>query len=82
MGYVTGLALKMLEQIGSGTSIPWQDTELAVHLVSILGEFQGANKGAHGELMLALVESKIFSYPHHLVVMEFFEAVGHYGQFF
>lgn len=32
--------------------------------------------------MLALVESNISSYPHHLVVMQFFEAVTRYGEFF
>ena len=37
---------------------------------------------SHGGLMLALVESNISSYPHHLVVMQFFEAIGRYGEFF
>jgi Exportin-T len=37
---------------------------------------------AHGELMTALVQSDICSYPHSSVVMQFFEAVGRYGDFF
>ena len=37
---------------------------------------------AHGELMMAVVQSGVSSFPHSTVVMQFFEAVGRYGDFF
>ncbi|KIJ62794.1 hypothetical protein HYDPIDRAFT_113893 [Hydnomerulius pinastri MD-312] len=37
---------------------------------------------AHGEILLALVQSGISAYPHRAVVMQFFETVARYGDFF
>ncbi|KAH7927937.1 ARM repeat-containing protein [Leucogyrophana mollusca] len=37
---------------------------------------------SHGEMLLALVQSEISAYPHPLVVMQFFETVARYGDFF
>ncbi|KAG9225031.1 hypothetical protein CCMSSC00406_0001818 [Pleurotus cornucopiae] len=37
---------------------------------------------AHGEMLLSLVQSGISSYPHRAVVMQFFEAVTRYSDFF
>jgi exportin-T len=36
----------------------------------------------HGEMLLALVQSGISAYPHRTVVMQFFETVARYGDFF
>ncbi|KAI9566771.1 armadillo-type protein [Boletus coccyginus] len=36
----------------------------------------------HGEILLALVQSGISAYPHRAVVMQFFETVARYGDFF
>ena len=36
----------------------------------------------HGEMLLALVQSRISSYPHRTVSMQFFETVARYGDFF
>ncbi|KAH7884716.1 armadillo-type protein [Phlebopus sp. FC_14] len=37
---------------------------------------------AHGEILLALVQSGISAYPHRAVVMQYFETVARYGDFF
>jgi exportin-T len=37
---------------------------------------------SHGEMLSALVQSNISAYPHNAVVMQFFEAVSRYGDFF
>ncbi|KAH9903044.1 ARM repeat-containing protein [Cubamyces lactineus] len=37
---------------------------------------------SHGEMIYALVQSGISSYPHKTVVMQFFETVARYGDFF
>lgn len=36
----------------------------------------------HGEILLALVQSQISAYPHRAVVMQFFETVARYSDFF
>ena len=36
----------------------------------------------HGAMLYALVQSGICNYPHNAVVMQFFETVGRYGDFF
>lgn len=36
----------------------------------------------HGEILLALIQSGISAYPHRAVVMQFFETVARYGDFF
>lgn len=36
----------------------------------------------HGEMLLALVQSGISAFPHRVVVMQFFETVARYGDFF
>ncbi|KAI5998619.1 armadillo-type protein [Pisolithus albus] len=36
----------------------------------------------HGEILLALVQSRISAYPHRAVVMQFFETVARYNDFF
>src|ERR1700722_14183585 len=36
----------------------------------------------HGEMLLALIQSGISSYPHRTVVMQFFETVVRYSDFF
>lgn len=37
---------------------------------------------SHGEMLYALVQSGISSYPHKTVCMQFFETVARYGDFF
>ncbi|EIN04838.1 ARM repeat-containing protein [Punctularia strigosozonata HHB-11173 SS5] len=37
---------------------------------------------SHGEMLMAMVNSGISSYPHTTVVMQFFETVARYGDFF
>lgn len=37
---------------------------------------------SHGEMLLALVQSGISSYPHWTVAMQFFETTARYGDFF
>jgi exportin-T len=37
---------------------------------------------AHGEMLVALMESNISAYPHTFVVMQFFETISRYGDFF
>jgi exportin-T len=37
---------------------------------------------AHGQLMMALIQSNIYKHPHPLAIMQFFEAIGRYGDFF
>ncbi|KAH9849715.1 ARM repeat-containing protein [Lenzites betulinus] len=37
---------------------------------------------SHGEMLYALIQSGISSYPHKTVVMQFFETVARYGDFF
>lgn len=37
---------------------------------------------SHGELLLALIQSGISAYPHRMVVMQFFETVVRYADFF
>lgn len=36
----------------------------------------------HGEILLALMQSGISAYPHRAVVMQFFETVARYSDFF
>jgi exportin-T len=36
----------------------------------------------HGEMLYALVQSKIAEHPHRTVAMQFFETVARYGDFF
>lgn len=36
----------------------------------------------HGEMLYAMIESGISSYPHKTVVMQFFETAARYGDFF
>ena len=43
--YVQNLALNTLRQFQFGTSISWQDAELAVYLVFLYGELQKTSKG-------------------------------------
>ncbi|KAF8309914.1 ARM repeat-containing protein [Clavulina sp. PMI_390] len=36
----------------------------------------------HGDMLMALIQSNVFAHPHSLVVGQFFETVGRYGDFF
>ncbi|KAJ7637739.1 armadillo-type protein [Mycena polygramma] len=36
----------------------------------------------HGEMLLALIQSNISSYPHHNVTLQFFETIARYPEFF
>jgi exportin-T len=36
----------------------------------------------HGQMLLALIQSNISQYPHSAVLMQYFEAVARYGEFF
>jgi exportin-T len=37
---------------------------------------------AHGQLMMALVQSNVYKHPHPFVIVQFFETIGRYGDFF
>lgn len=103
------LVMTTLSTYQNGGSLSWQDAELAIYLVFILGDINKTSiKGraafvqaptvpreqrkdvdysvfpltAHGEMLMALYQSRISAYPHKAVVMQFFETVARYGDFF
>jgi exportin-T len=45
-------------------------------------DYEACPLTAHGEMLAAAVQSGISAYPHTAVVMQFFEAVARYGDFF
>lgn len=47
-----------------------------------IADYSGAPLTKHGELLYSLIQSGISAYPNNTVVMQFFETIGRYGDFF